>query len=535
MNVCILKLSVAAAIITLSFSASPSFASHGRGGDFNGDGYTDLAIGAPGESVDGVGSAGAVHVLYGSAAGLTAAGNQLWTQNSAGIQNTCEELDNFGNAVVSGDFNGDGYDDLAIGVRREDIGAIVDAGAVHVLYGSPSGLTSTGAQFWHENVEGIAAKCQDQDWFGSALAAGDFNNNGRSDLAIGVPGKLRSGFLGAGAVHVLYGHGAGLTSSGSQLWSQNTTGILGDCAIGDHFGDALAAGSFDGNGRDDLAIGIPQETVAGVFSAGAVAVLYGNSTTAGLTAGGNQLWHQNSPGIIDTCEHRDSFGTELAVGDFDRNGKADLAIGVFSEDIGTIRDAGAVNVLYGLSATDGLTSTGNELWTQADTSFEASTQPDVSFGWSVAGGDFNGDGYDELAIGAPGHSISGRVGAGVLHVLFGSEDGLYSKVGGNPVSQFIFQDLDGIADSCETNDQFAYSLLAGDFDSDGKMDIAIGVPNESLGMINRTGAVHVLRGQAGVDGDRGGLTTIGSQFWNQDSPGILDACEDDEGYGGSLG
>src|SRR6266496_1013289 len=115
--------------------------------DFNGDGSADLAIGIPFEDVGAIGNAGAVEVMYGSAAGLTATGDQFWTQDATGTDPS-EAGDNFGSFVATGDFDGDGFTDLAIGAPFEDVGAVANAGAVTVLYGSPLGLTDDGAQFW---------------------------------------------------------------------------------------------------------------------------------------------------------------------------------------------------------------------------------------------------------------------------------------------------------------------------------------------------------------------------------------------------
>ena len=107
-------------------------------GDFNGDGYDDLAVGVPYEDVVTGGTdnidAGSVTVIYGSASGLTAAGNQVWTQGTAGMLDVVEQGDTFGNALAVGDFNGDGCDDLAIGVANEGftnegLGRLAAAGA----------------------------------------------------------------------------------------------------------------------------------------------------------------------------------------------------------------------------------------------------------------------------------------------------------------------------------------------------------------------------------------------------------------------
>ena len=95
-----------------------------RAQDFNGDGFADLAIGVPGESVGSVTGAGAVNVIYGSSIGLTATGNQFWTQDKLGIGNSAEPFDRFGDSLAWGDFNGDGFSDLAIGVPYEDVGSV---------------------------------------------------------------------------------------------------------------------------------------------------------------------------------------------------------------------------------------------------------------------------------------------------------------------------------------------------------------------------------------------------------------------------
>jgi hypothetical protein len=112
-------------------------------------------VGVPGEDVGTIVDAGAVNVIYGSPRGLTAAGNQLWTQDSQGIKDLAEaEGERFGAALAAANFGEGSPADLAVGVPGEDVGTIVDAGAVNVLYGSASGLTAAGNQLWHQNQSG---------------------------------------------------------------------------------------------------------------------------------------------------------------------------------------------------------------------------------------------------------------------------------------------------------------------------------------------------------------------------------------------
>jgi hypothetical protein len=380
-------------------------------GDFDGDGRDDLAIGAPIDDPGGVTAAGVVNVLYGSAAGLTAEGNQVWHQDTAGMEDEAEVDDAFGLALAAGDFNGDGRDDLAVGVPSEDIGTVNAAGAVAVLYGSASGLTAAGNQFWHLNVAGVDGAATVNDHFGSALAAGDFNGDGQDDLAIGVPFDQVDGAFLAGSANVLYGSASGLSAASSQVWHQNNAGA-GAAAEDDMFGSALTAGDFDGDGLDDLAVGVPGEDEGDVNAAGAVNVLYGSQD--GLRAGG-QLWRlsagPSAPGA------QDLFGKALAAGDVNGDGKDDLAIGAPGRHVDGEPAAGAVVVLRGSPA--GITSINAQLWDQDSSGAGDPAESGDRFGDELATGDFDGDGAADLAVGVALEDIGNVSDAGAVVVLYG--------------------------------------------------------------------------------------------------------------------
>jgi hypothetical protein len=328
--------------------------------DFNGDGFGDLAVGVPGETID-TEPAGAVSVIYGSATGLSAAGNQLWSQGSDGIRGGLDGDDDLGLAVTTGDFNGDGFGDLVAGDPSETVGGAYGAGAVNVIYGSPAGLSAAGNQIWSQDSPDILDQAEGGDSLGWSVGSGDFNGDGISDLVAGAYNETVGRVRATGAVNVIYGSLAGLTPDNNQFWSQDTPGVRGHADDSDRFSWSVAAGDLDGDGFGDLVVGIPLD--GNGWNRGGVNVIYG--TADGLSATGSQLWTQNSPGVKERAENTDEFGDAVAVHDFDGDGFADLAVGVHGDDQDGphhVDAAGVVNVLYG--SRGGLKSVGNQLWSQ---------------------------------------------------------------------------------------------------------------------------------------------------------------------------
>ncbi|MDA8019560.1 MAG: FG-GAP-like repeat-containing protein, partial [Thermoanaerobaculia bacterium] len=221
-------------------------------GDFDGDGWYDLAFGVPGGEVFTIFRAGRVQVLYGGPDGLGTEGQQTLTQGALG-PNPIEASDEFGSTLVAGDFNGDGYHDLAVGVPREDLGEVDDAGVVDVFYGGMNGLDQDSLQRWSQDSGGLDGAAQFGDRFGSRLAVGDFNGDDRDDLVVAAIDDDVGGALDAGVVHVIFGTPDGLDGSDSRRLRQGFNGLPETAEAGDLFGSGLAAGDFDGDGNDDLA------------------------------------------------------------------------------------------------------------------------------------------------------------------------------------------------------------------------------------------------------------------------------------------
>ncbi len=461
---------------------------------------------------------------------------------------------------VYGDFNGDGFDDLAIKVPQEDVdtggGTFVDAGAVNILYGSSNGLSATSPrpdQIWTQSTTDVNDLAETDDAFGWSLASGDFNSDGRDDLAIGLPFEdlVFPGITETGAVNVLYGSSNGLSATSprpDQIWTQDSPDVNDFAEINDFFGVSLSAGDFNGDGRDDLAIGVAQEDVltgAGdQTNAGAVNILYGSSTGLSATSPRpDQFWTQSTMDVNDFAETGDVFGSSLSAGDFNGDGKDDLAIGVPDEDVltgaGDQTNAGAVNILYGSST--GLSATSprpDQFWTQSTTDVNDLAETVDVFGNTLLTGDFNGDGRDDLAIGALGEDLTVNQllinNAGAVNILYGSSSGL-SATSPRP-DQFWTQSTADVNDLAEGFDRFGQFLYSADFNGDGRDDLGIAVPGEDLTVnllpINNAGAVNILYGSSN------GLSATSprpDQFWTQSTTDVNDLAEPNDSFGAFSG
>lgn len=324
------------------------------------------------------------------------------------------------------------------------------------------------------------------DFFGFASVSADFNGDGAEDLATGVPGSQGPApfFFDAGEVVVRYGiRGRGLDRvSPPTVLGQFTSG---GAEVGDHFGRALAACDFNGDGIVDLAVGVPDEDrVFSTFNfpdAGVVSIYLGSAS--GLGANPSITVGQQSPTSLPESDMH--FGEILACGYFDGDAFADLVVGVPDHAVGDLAEAGILRVFRGAGTALGLAPVPYRL-DQDSTGIDDTADLDDRFGAALAVGDFDSDGFDDVATSVPGENF-GSFAPAAVHVLFGSAGGL----GATGRDQLIAGPSEAQASS------WGRRLATGDFNDDGFDDLVIGVPEDDTPLSN-TGAVYVLQHTEGV-------------------------------------
>ena len=414
-------------------------------GDVNGDGFEDMIVGAPrGDDAGGGGNSGEAYVVFGKSGTLLP---NVWVSNfnaSAGfIIQGAAAGDKAGRGVSSaGDINGDGYDDLIVGAPYSDLGG-ADSGAAYVIFGKASGFGTTdseGRQVIGLNSVPTATgltitgdEAFDQTGF-SVSAAGDVNGDGYDDFIIGAPNASKdAGNNNEGAAYVIYGRANKPSIDLSNLHSTEGYKITGDGA-GDKMGFSVSsAGDINADGYDDVIIGaIHADPNITDPDAGETYVIFGqggNRSTVDISS-----LAPNAGFIIQGNRAGDDTGRSVAsAGDINGDGYDDLIIGArLGDGASAGTNNGRAYIIFGKRDGFGeIDGSGRRALDLTDLKVGegfriiGDTAHDIA-GQSVSSaGDINGDGYDDLIIGAPygddgGHSTNNK--AGEAYVLFGGAD-----------------------------------------------------------------------------------------------------------------
>ncbi|MDB2437667.1 hypothetical protein N9W89_03045 [Hellea sp.] len=481
-------------------------------GDVNGDGFDDILIGAiagqPGGSLRGES-----YVVFGQANGFGASldVSALDGVNGFALKGV-DAFDFSGGAVSSaGDVNGDGFDDILIGAAIAEPNG-QGSGESYVVFGRASGFAASLELSSLDGSNGFVINGINQnDNSGvSVSSAGDINGDGFDDILIGASNADPNGYSSAGEAYLIYGTDAGFAASFDLSSLDGVNGfVLNGIDDGDRSGNSVsAAGDVNGDGFDDILIGAFSADPNGIGGAGETYVIYGQGSASTpppvlpeaqfelsslLAANGGD----GSAGfVVNGIDGRDRTGYSVSsAGDINGDGFDDFLIGADSADpsgnnsgetyvvFGQIGNFGASFDLSNLNGTNGFLISGIDV-------------SDYSGSSVSSAGDINGDGFDDILIGAYRADTNGY-DSGESYLIFG-------QAGGFEASLDLLS-LDGtngfVINGINAYDRSGRSVSsAGDFNGDGFDDFIIGAtggdPNGSL-----SGESYVIFGQAGGFGD----------------------------------
>lgn len=401
--------------------------------------FQPIAVGIPGLDLIGNNEGGAVD-LY-----LTDGSVQVLTEQKLGLIGEDEgSFDRFGSAIAVADLNGDTWPDLVVGAPGNPLDGSTP-GHVDVLLGSALGLTAAGATM-------LPSPAQPGDQFGAAVAVSG------NTLWVGAPGTDSEGLTNTGAVY-RYSIAANGQATLQGSITEATLGIPSTLQANERFGEVLSASA------GGVMVGVPARDIGSAPDAGQLVRLTLSATNA-ITA---EIWNQNTPGVPGNVEAGDRFGAAVSVNGY--------LIGVPGEDIGTLKDAGVVQIFRFGDLAEKMEPA--SLYTQDSRGVPGAVEAGDQFGAAVTVGLFDCQEVFSMAIGSPGEDLGRTANAGsVTLIRLPSEDSPPCP------SRALSQDK-GLPGSPEAGDAVGKTLAAVNGDSNLDEDrfdtLLIGAPGEDIG------------------------------------------------------
>jgi hypothetical protein len=457
-------------------------------GDINGDGYADVIISANKADPAGGANAGEVYVIFGSASPKV---SKDLNSSSANMKIHGDDAgDECGRSLSSGDINGDGFDDIIIGAYKADPAGGSNAGEAYVIFGSATPRRNINLNL--KAADMTIYGDDDNDFAGRTVSSGDINGDGYADVIIGAHKADPAGGADAGETYVIFGSPAppATVDLNSELADMI---IYGDDA-GDYSGRFVSSGDINGDGYDDVIIGANNADPAGGANAGETYVILGSATPPATI----DLNSSPADMVIYGDDAGDGFGRSVSSGDIDGDGYDDVIIGAHYADPAGGADAGETYVILG-SATPPATIDLNDSPSPADMIIYGADTDDYS-GSSVFSGDINGDGYDDVIIGANRADTAGGIDVGETYVIFGSP-------APSATVDLNSESADMTIHGDDAGDASGNSVSSGDFNGDGFDDIITGAYYASPAGGISAGETYVVFG--------GGLP-IGYDFFDTD-------------------
>ena len=457
-------------------------------GDFNGDGFADLLIASAGTNGTGNTVAVVFRETSGSNVELSMLGN-----NGFLIEGLVAESSNINQFSVSGagDVNGDGLDDIIIGANHADPNTVNNSGASYVVFGSTDSgsIALSDIADANNNTGFVLNGANPNDYSGvSVSGAGDVNGDGLDDILIGANGANDN----SGASYVVFGKSDGSAVELSDI-ADGAGFVLNGATMDDQSGISVnGAGDVNGDGFDDLIVGAPNAGPNNNTSSGASYVVFGKSDGGIVEL--SEIADNNAGFVLNGASENDQSGRSVSgAGDVNGDGLDDIIIGARQADPNGL-SSGASYVVFGK-----IDGNAVELSDIADNAGFVINGVDVSdnSGISVSGaGDVNGDGLDDLIIGADRADPNNNDNSGASYLVFGKRDDNAVELA------FVEFGIGGfVINGASADDQSGVSVSgAGDVDGDGFDDLIVGASRADPNSVADSGAGYVIfGGQGGSD------------------------------------
>ena len=392
--------------------------------------------------------------------------------------------------TIGSDFNGDGIHDLIVGANQNDDGAAVglDTGGAYIIYGAAtlSGTKNTSGSGEDVSIFGKAGG----DYLGNSVSsAGDVNGDGMDDIIVGARNQDDGTGSNGGAAYIVFGATSlSATLDFGALQSPDVT-ILGK-ADSDSLGESVsAAGDVNGDGFDDIIMGADEVNNGLTADVGAAYIFLG----AGNLSGTKDIGTLQSPDvtILGRAEY-DRLGDKVSgAGDINGDGFDDIIVGAQSND-GGASGAGVAYIFFGASNLSGTKNLGG--LQSADVTVVGKAASDYLGGGISGGGDINGDGFDDLVVGAPGNLLADTKGN--VYIFFGASNLSGTKnLGGVQSADVTFVGR-------SASSKFGHGVsAAGDVNDDGFDDIIVGSYQNDDGGTDR-GSTHIFFGASDLSGTK---------------------------------